>query len=264
MTLYAQIDLALPRELGSRGITWQQRAVYIEAVLYARENLRDGVILRNELPFWMPDLAAKTRASALDAMRDRGALIDHPDGWMFPAKVWQKWNPSKADVEAQRAAAAERKAAWRARRTGNVPPVSQDCPTGTETSARVTATRASGRVPDSHSHSHSHSQSQSKSHSHSHLSSTGSLSQRRPLRDEEDGGIGMVSKAIGAHLAERAKARSPKAYAAKCATDAANEHGPEIARLCRKFPTASASQVAAFVLGEKSALNYCPPDDEAA
>jgi hypothetical protein len=51
MELHAQLACALPRELTKKGVNWQQRAVYMEAVLYCRENLTDGVITRAELGF---------------------------------------------------------------------------------------------------------------------------------------------------------------------------------------------------------------------
>lgn len=82
------------------------------------------------------------------------------------------------------------------------------------------------------------------------------------LRDDEDGGLSRVTQHIGTHLAERNKARSPRAYAAKCAKEAAVEYGSQIVDLCRRYPTAAASQIAAYVLGEKSALNYCQPDEQ--
>ncbi|MGB8858911.1 MAG: hypothetical protein WCC60_06630 [Ilumatobacteraceae bacterium] len=108
MALFAQFDVAMPRELMKRGVKWQDRAVYSEAILYCRENLTDGVIHRNELPCWMPDLPVKQRTARLDAIATTGALLAHTDGWTFPPHVWGRWNPSKQEVVDKRAAEAER------------------------------------------------------------------------------------------------------------------------------------------------------------
>jgi hypothetical protein len=116
MELHAQVACSMPRELAKRGATWQTRAVYSEAILYCRENLTDGHISRGELPFWMPDMPAKTRAKHLDKLVDTGALLPDGKGWRFPDHVWRKWNPTKAEVDAKRTEEAARKADWRSRR----------------------------------------------------------------------------------------------------------------------------------------------------
>ncbi len=108
MELHAQIACSMPRELARKGIGWQDRAVYTEAIYYGRENLTDGVIARSSLAFWMPDMRAQDRARRLDTLRAAGALIDHPEGWAFPDHVWRKWGKSRAEVEAKRAEEAER------------------------------------------------------------------------------------------------------------------------------------------------------------
>jgi hypothetical protein len=118
MELHAQIACAMPRELARKGISWQDRAVYTEAIYYGRENLTDGVIARGELGFWMPDMAVKERTRRLNALRDNGALLDHPAGWQFPDHVWRKWGKLKAEVEAKRAVEAERIRKFRARQRG--------------------------------------------------------------------------------------------------------------------------------------------------
>jgi hypothetical protein len=108
MELHAQISCAMPRELARKGVGWQDRAVYTEAIYYGRENLTDGVIARADLRFWMPDMAVKERTRRLDALLAAGALINHPDGWQFPDHVWRKWGKTRAEVEKKRAEEAER------------------------------------------------------------------------------------------------------------------------------------------------------------
>lgn len=119
MELHAQIACAMPRELARKGIGWQERAVYTEAIYYGRENLSDGLIARSELGFWMPDMAIKERTRRLNTLRDKGALLDHPEGWQFPDHVWRKWGKTRAEVEAKRAAEAERVREYRERKRGS-------------------------------------------------------------------------------------------------------------------------------------------------
>jgi hypothetical protein len=102
MKLYAQIDLALPIELMTKGCDWRERAVYVEAILHVREKLTDGVIYRTLLPTWMHDLAVPQRVKLLNSLASKGALEEHPDGWAFPAHVWARWGRNRADVEADR------------------------------------------------------------------------------------------------------------------------------------------------------------------
>jgi hypothetical protein len=107
MELYAQIACAMPRELAGKGLGWQARAVYTEAVLYCRENLRDGRILRAELMFWMPDMPVAARVKHLAQLTASGALQSTHEGWQVPEKVWRKWGKMRADVEAEREMASE-------------------------------------------------------------------------------------------------------------------------------------------------------------
>ena len=131
MRLYAQIDLALPVELMTKGCDWRERAVYVEAILHVREKLTDGVIHRTLLATWMQDLPTSKRVKMLDALTRKGALDEHPDGWQFPPHVWARWGRNRADVEADRE---QKKQAgrrgnhrrWHLPETGGTP--SPDCP----------------------------------------------------------------------------------------------------------------------------------------
>jgi hypothetical protein len=107
MELHAQIACAMPRELARKGIGWQDRAVYTEAIYYGRENLTDGVISRGDLPFWMADMPVRERTRRLDALRDNGALLPHPNGWCVPEHVWRKWGKTRSEVESIREARTE-------------------------------------------------------------------------------------------------------------------------------------------------------------
>lgn len=107
MTLYAKLSCAAPRDPRMIAAGWQARAVYVEALLYARENLTDGVIDRRALVFWMPDMPPRTRSRHLDRLVELGALEHHEAGWTFPKAVWSRWNPSRAEIDDMRQAKAE-------------------------------------------------------------------------------------------------------------------------------------------------------------
>lgn len=102
MGLYAKLSCSAPRDPRMIAAGWQARAVYVEALLYCRENLTDGVIDRRALIYWMPDMPARTRQRHLDRLVELEALETHGDGWAFPEHVWRKWNPTKAEVEDMR------------------------------------------------------------------------------------------------------------------------------------------------------------------
>lgn len=130
MPIYAQIACDLPRDPKMLMVGWQARAVYVEAVLFARENLTDGEIIRVALPLWMHDMNTKTRTKYLEQLANVGALERTDDGWRFPDRVWKKWNPTRSEVEEKREAERQRKAEYRRQRQA-VRDVSQDCPNGT-------------------------------------------------------------------------------------------------------------------------------------
>ena len=107
MELHAQFACSMPRELMKRGVKWRDRAIYSEAILYCpREPDR-----WRDPSQRVAVLDARPRSSEqhrLDAIAATGALLAHEDGWMFPAHVWGRWNPSKQEVLDKRAAEAER------------------------------------------------------------------------------------------------------------------------------------------------------------
>ena len=125
MELHAQIACAMPRELAAKGIGWQDRAVYTEAIYYGRENLTDGVIARASLKFWMPDMGVAEKTRRLDALRAARALEHHDEGWQFPEHVWRKWGKTRAEVEQKRAEEAQRVREYRERRRQQHNPVDQ-------------------------------------------------------------------------------------------------------------------------------------------
>lgn len=74
-------------------------ALWLRAGAYSCQHLTDGVIEKPVLRFVGAEGAA---AELVDA----GLWLDHPEGWAF--HDWSDYQPTKADVEAERAAARER------------------------------------------------------------------------------------------------------------------------------------------------------------
>jgi hypothetical protein len=134
--LYGQFSCAMPRDPRMVAAGFAARLVYMEAALYCRENLTDGIIDRLTLAFWTPDMPVRTKITKLDRLAEVGALEVIPAGWRIPEDVWREWNPTKDEVNSKRQLEAERKAEYRARRQ-----LSQESPNGTQPDARVTATR---------------------------------------------------------------------------------------------------------------------------
>lgn len=158
MSLYAQVACELPRDPKMIIAGWQARAVYVEGLLYARENLTDGVLLSVALPLWMPDMTAKTRSKHLQRLVEVGALEQIEGGWRYPEHVWRKWNPTRSEVEEKREAERQRKADYRERKKRERQS-SARVPLG-----QVVAGTSRDRQPkpepkksQSHSQSHSHS-----------------------------------------------------------------------------------------------------------
>lgn len=116
MTYFAQIACDLPRDPKMLAAGWQARAVYTEAILFCRENLTDGEITRIQLPLWMPDLPPAKREPHLTKLAELGILETTDDGWAIPRKVWRRWNPTRAQIDRQRAAERRRKAEYRRRK----------------------------------------------------------------------------------------------------------------------------------------------------
>jgi hypothetical protein len=134
--LYGQFACAMPRDPRMVAAGYDGRLVYMEAALYCRENLTDGVIDRLTLAFWTPDLPLKRKVAKLDLLAEVGALELIDVGWRIPEDVWREWNPTRSEVDSKRQLEAERKAEYRARRQ-----MSQESPNGTGADGRVTATR---------------------------------------------------------------------------------------------------------------------------
>jgi hypothetical protein len=159
--LYGQFACAMPRDSRMVAVGPLGRLIYVEAALYCRENLTDGVIDRAQLSFWTPDVTRQRKVKLLNELATLGALEFITDGWRIPWNVWCEWNPTRSEVEDKRRQDAERKAEWRAKRMNQSQRSPEDVPLG----QTWDTTSNPVRVPDSQSQSQSHSQRQSQSQS---------------------------------------------------------------------------------------------------
>lgn len=127
--LYARFDCGMPRDPKMSRAGALGRLIYMEAVMYSKENMTDGVIERVALAHFTVDIDAKTKTRELNRLAKLGALEQMKNGWRIPSDVWCRWNSTKEQVEQKRADAAARKAQYRAAKRSDasesVPPMSQ-------------------------------------------------------------------------------------------------------------------------------------------
>lgn len=125
MSLYAKMSCALPRDPRMIQAGPMARLLYMQAVLYCRENLTDGEIDHRILGLVAMDIPDPV--SEMDSLCEVGAMEECDLGWRFPMDVWTRWNPTRAEVEEMRSSEAERKRSYRdKKRTGSdVPEKSQ-------------------------------------------------------------------------------------------------------------------------------------------
>jgi hypothetical protein len=239
--IYAQISCSMTRDPRMIAAGWQARAVYVEAVLYCRENLTDGIIDRLALPYWMPDMPVKARSKLLDRLIEVGALTTCEQGWSFPEGVWSRWNPSRADVEAKREAEKQRKANYRAKRREETD-VSEDVPMG-----QVDYATSRDKQPETEP------EPETKKESSPRLSTD-------PTADEQpvDNRFDLIVKRVVFNREQRQHQppRNPTAWRTKVRTSVVQEHTERIHTLMDSYPDAPHDVLAAAVDGETRSLGY--------
>lgn len=247
MELHAQIACAMPRELAKKGLAWQDRAVYTEAIYYGRENLTDGKIERTTLAFWMPDMPVKERTRRLDAMRDLGALLDHPEGWQFPEHVWRKWGKMRAEVEVHREAEAQRKADYRNRRrneSGDVPSLSQR-----DTTSPRRNRADSRKQPYPKPYPEPEPEPYPEPYPEPITGTSSSVSQRAHPPTDDDVAKAALQTLAGSWAEQHAQPPKRRAYIARVLANA-DDHLPELRRLASEHPnTTPASLAKAYTAG---------------
>ena len=100
MELHAQIACRLPDKVEIIDAGPMAELVYYRTCLRCREYLTDGRVARAHVARWF--VGIPNAAKHLDKLVAVGMLWEHPNGWQLPDGVWQKWIPSKAEVEAKR------------------------------------------------------------------------------------------------------------------------------------------------------------------
>jgi hypothetical protein len=237
MAIYAQLSCEMPRDPRMIAAGPLGRLVYIEAMLYCRENLTDGIIDRLALIFWCPDVPVKTRAKHLDRLTEVGALEQVSDGWQFPEHVWSRWNPSKAEVEGKREAERQRKADYRAKRHASP----NDVPTG-----QVRPATGRPRQPEEEP------EPEPKEERSHHLSTT----PIRLVQPVDDDRLESVLSKIVQLRAAKANPRSPHAWAAKVRRQVETDEMVRIRDYMDRYPDAPYDVIAAAVEGDTHSLAH--------
>ncbi len=124
--------------------------LYLAGLCYSQEHLTDGVIPKGALRIIAAESFTTTKAA--NALVREGLWIESDTN--YTVAQWSEWNRSKDEVEAQRAAANERKRAWREakdkKRTGPVTDAARDASrdAGHDGDGTGRATRPSRSTPD--------------------------------------------------------------------------------------------------------------------
>ena len=100
--LYAKIACGLPRDPRFLQAGPLARLLYVQAVLYSKENLTDGALHRLALPLLAVDIPDP--AEHMQRLVDVGAVEETDSGWQIPEHHWTKWNRTAAEIEQSRAA----------------------------------------------------------------------------------------------------------------------------------------------------------------
>lgn len=97
MGIYAKVDCGLPRDPKLVTAGPLARLLYVQYVLFCRENLTDGELDTVLLPLVALDIPNPKKHIA--TLVTVGALEESDRGWRIPPEVWAKWNPTKAEVD---------------------------------------------------------------------------------------------------------------------------------------------------------------------
>lgn len=256
--LYARFDVAMCRDPRMIEAGPAARMLYVQAVMYAKENLTDGLINARVLHLVAIDL--RNPRQLMSKLCQVGAMEEVEDGWQIPETVWRKWNPTRDEVEETRAQKREagiignhkrwhtaddpnvkcvlcQEAGWvRTRRTTIAPcdrtgiaPVSPETKTETktETSSAILPTRSTEPVDN-------------------------------PADDDEDETfIGHVIERITHNRTHHHTGiKNPTAYKAKTRQAVRTEHTTQILELHHQYPNAPHDVIAAAIDGETRTLTH--------
>ena len=242
--IYAQIDCDLPRDPRMIRVGPMARLLYIQFVLYSRENLTDGEVERVQLPIVSMDIPRATKCVA--ALVDVGALEITERGWRIPRDVWVKRNPLREQVESKRKEEADRKKSYRDRQRTSV-----DVPTGQS----VTATSRPRQE-----------ETETKTEEETKPSVLTLVDNSSPSRTPTDGLEGKKQQAVEAFVATSwAQATQSKignrAAFLNSERDTARAH-PRLDEYVTCYPSASASEIANWLRDEKQTMRYHPRIEE--
>lgn len=260
MTLFAQVDVGFAREPRMVAAGAMARLLYVQAILYCRENLTDGVIDAWVLPLVAVDI--RTPGKHMARLVEVGALEVIPGGWRIPLPVWRKWNPLAAEVAAKRDAENERKRRWKERVTAATIPEESRQRDMSRDASRVAESERRDALPEPEPEPEQENLLTSQTYS------------RRPVdnsrQEENPSAATRRSQVIADHvrIAETAAdqrgdtIRNREAWRQSIATKAGQN--PDLDRWLDLFPTAPTSALAAWMHGEKASMAYWPRADELA
>jgi hypothetical protein len=238
VSIYAQVSCSLPDKVAIIEAGDIAELVYYRSILRCRDNLTDGIIDRRLIDRWFAGIRGKP-ATHLNRLRDVGMLLDHPDGWCIPEEVWCKWNPTKAQVEAHRAAETERKRRWKEQRdsVGNV---------DAATDARQRRAERRDRQPEP--------EPEPETETEKEPSFRPSTDPREPAEpvDKFDFVVGKLVNTIEL----RSQPRNVGAWRTKVRTSIIEEHSDRIRDYMTRYPDAPYDVIAAAVEGDTHSLGH--------
>lgn len=107
---HAQLDDHFGDHMKIAGLSDAAFRLHVCGILYCSRGLTDGLIPADDVP----RLVRRFRRPALAELLERNIWTSVMDG-AYVIHDYLDWNPSRAEVERRRAAAAKRKAEWQAR-----------------------------------------------------------------------------------------------------------------------------------------------------
>lgn len=233
MALYAQLDCAFARNPKLIIAGPMPRLMYVQAVLYCRENLTDGVIDRVVLPLVAIDVPHAKKH--MDRLVEVGVLEAHPCGWQFPSETWRKWNPLRAEVDEKRAKETERKASYRDRKKRD-----EDVPAG---QSRAVGTR--DRQPEPEPEPKEEPEPKPSSLRPQHEQTFGAV---RLGADERTSTLEAVAERIADARGLRNRGNNPTVYFARCVQGVIEEVHDQVHDLLSENPLWDADRIADRIL----------------
>jgi hypothetical protein len=102
-----------------QGCSMAAKLLYLGAIAYSNQNLRDGVLSQSDLAVVAAGVEVKLGSRTVTELVGR-RLFEDGEGGEVRIHDYLKYQPSRADVLRDRAASTDRKSRWRSRRKNGV------------------------------------------------------------------------------------------------------------------------------------------------